>query len=125
MHPSASIVAFVAVSDLDRAEQFYGQTLGLSLTDERPFAMVADVGGTMLRITAVDHLSVGAHTVLGWAVDDLDAAVAELVGRGVEFIRYVGMEQDGQGVWTSPNGSRIAWFFDVDGNTLSLTQFSS
>ncbi|HEY7102604.1 MAG TPA: VOC family protein [Mycobacteriales bacterium] len=53
MDPSAALVAFVGVSDLDRAAGFYGGTLGLQLADERPFALVARVQGTMLRVTEV------------------------------------------------------------------------
>ena len=62
------------------------------------------------------------YTVLGWRVDDLDAALAELRSRGVELKRYEGLEQDESGAWTAPGGSRIAWFADPDGNTLSLQQ---
>ena len=53
---------------------------------------------------------------------DLDAAVAALRARGVEPLRYAGLEQDESGGWTAPGGSRIAWFADPDGNTLSLQQ---
>jgi hypothetical protein len=41
----------------------------------------------------------------------------------VIFLRYDGMTQDGDGVWKTPNGDKVAWFADPDGNTLSLTQF--
>lgn len=120
---SAALIAFLAVSDLDRAERFYGQALGLALRDERPFALVTEVGGTQLRITAAATVSAAPHTVLGWAVSDLDATIDELSPRGVAFTRYDGMSQDDRGIWTSPNGARVAWFADPDGNNLSLTQF--
>ena len=61
-----------------------------------------------------------AYTVLGWKVDDLDATIDGLVRRGVRFLRFDGMDQDGRGAWTAPGGERIAWFADPDGNTLSL-----
>ena len=48
--------------------------------------------------------------------------IAELRSRGVEPLRYEGLEQDEGGAWTAPGGSRIAWFADPDGNTLSLQQ---
>jgi prephenate dehydrogenase len=48
------------------------------------------------------------------------APIDDLVGRGVTFTRYDGMEQDDRGAWTAPGGARIAWFQDPDGNTLSL-----
>ena len=53
----------------------------------------------------------------------LAATIDELVSRGVQLARFEGMEQDHRGVWTTPNGDRVAWFTDPDGNVLSLTQF--
>jgi len=120
---SAALIAFLAVSDLDRAERFYGEALGLTLRDERPFALVTDVGGTQLRITASATVAAAPHTVLGWAVSDIDATVDELASRGIAFTRYEGMDQDERAIWTSPNAARVAWFADPDGNNLSLTQF--
>jgi catechol 2,3-dioxygenase-like lactoylglutathione lyase family enzyme len=121
---AAALVGFVGVSDLDRAQQFYGEKLGLRLRDERPFALVADVAGTMLRITAVGDVATAPYTVLGWSVSDIDTMIDELAARGVSFTRYDGMDQDERGVWTAPGGSRIAWFLDPDGNNLSLTEFA-
>jgi len=120
----SSLMGFVGVADLDRAQEFYGGTLGLELRDERPYALVAEVGGTMLRITAVGEPDPRPYTVLGWAVADIAAEVEELVGRGVVFNRYEGMGQDDRGIWTSPSGAKIAWFLDPDGNNLSLTEFA-
>lgn len=120
---SAALIAFLAVSDLDRAERFYGDGLGLTLRDERPFALVTQVGGTQLRITAAATVAAAPHTVLGWAVSDLAATIDDLAARGVVFTRYDGMDQDERAIWTSPNGARVAWFADPDGNNLSLTQF--
>jgi predicted enzyme related to lactoylglutathione lyase len=117
-----STIAFVGVHDLDQAECFYGTVVGLVLRDERPFALVAGVGGTEIRITRVDAVAGAPYTVLGWTVVDIEAAVDELAGRGVTFTRYDGMGQDERGIWTAPGGARIAWFKDPDGNTLSLTQ---
>lgn len=124
MQGSATLVAFVAVSDLDRAERFYGGALGLALRDERPFALVAGIGGTELRITSVGSVVSAPYTVLGWSVPDIAEAVDDLASRGVSFTRYVGMVQDERGIWTSPSGARVAWFVDPDGNNLSLTQFT-
>jgi len=120
---AAQLMGFVGVSDLALAQHFYGETLGLELHDERPFALVAHLGPAMLRITAVEQPAAAPYTVLGWAVRDVEAAVDELTRRGVEFTRYPGMDQDDRGVWTAPGGAKIAWFLDPDGNNLSLTEF--
>jgi catechol 2,3-dioxygenase-like lactoylglutathione lyase family enzyme len=116
------LIAFVATGDPARARAFYGDTLGLELVEETPFAVVFSVGATMLRVTVVDAVIAAPYTVLGWAVADIAARVRELGERGVAFERYAGLEQDELGVWRSPSGARIAWFKDPDGNTLSLTQ---
>jgi catechol 2,3-dioxygenase-like lactoylglutathione lyase family enzyme len=116
----ARLVGFVASTDLDRSERFYVGTLGLPLLDRSPFAVVVDGGGTQLRITAVPAKADALHTVCGWEVTDIDAAVDDLRGRGIEFLRFDGMEQDDRGIWRAPSGARVAWFADPDGNTLSL-----
>ena len=118
----AELVAFVPTADQARAREFYGRTLGLALVQESSFASAFDADGTELRVTVVEQVVEAPYTVLGWRVDDIRAKVRELAERGVSFQRYDGMEQDELGVWTAPGGSRIAWFKDPDGNTISLQQ---
>ncbi len=121
---TSEVIAFAAAADLDRAREFYQDTLGLTLIEQNPYACVFDAHGTMLRVTAVAEVATPGYTVLGWRVGDIDQTIAGLLGKGVSFTRYQGMDQAGNGVWTTPNGDRIAWFTDPDGNTLSLTQFA-
>jgi catechol 2,3-dioxygenase-like lactoylglutathione lyase family enzyme len=120
MLEQARQVGFVGVTDLDAAQRFYGETLGLVLEDARPFALVHETAGAHLRITLVDQVDPAPYTVLGWSVADLDGEIDRLVAAGVTFNRYEGMDQDDRGIWTSPSGARIAWFHDPDGNNLSL-----
>jgi len=122
MHASARLVAFLPSVDLDRARPFFHDALGLRLSEDSPFACVFDAQGTELRVTRVDRAPEAPFTVLGWTVDDIAAAIAELTGRGVTFVRFDGMDQDDLATWTAPGGARVAWFKDPDGNTLSLTQ---
>jgi catechol 2,3-dioxygenase-like lactoylglutathione lyase family enzyme len=116
----ASLVAFVATTDTTRARAFYEGVLGLRVVHDDSFACVVDAHGTEVRITAVPERAAAGHTVLGWTVDDLDATIDGLAAKGVVFTRYDGMEQDERGAWTAPGGTRVAWFADPDGNTLSL-----
>jgi catechol 2,3-dioxygenase-like lactoylglutathione lyase family enzyme len=120
---NAKLVAFVAARDIARATAFYRDTIGLKLVEETPFATVFDANGTMLRVTPVPNLQVAPYTVLGWDVADIKSTAKKLAIAGVPFSRYQGMQQDEDGIWTSPSGARVAWFQDPDGNTLSLTQF--
>jgi catechol 2,3-dioxygenase-like lactoylglutathione lyase family enzyme len=124
MLADATFIGFIPARDLAVARSFYEGTLGLRVTDDTPFALVVDAGGTMLRVTSVPELAARPFTIAGWRVPDIDAAVRDLGGRGVEFTRYEGMAQDDLGIWTTPGGDRIAWFTDPDGNTLSLTAFA-
>ena len=118
-----SLIGFVATSDPDRAKKFYRDTLGLRLvSEEMPFALVFNAHGTMLRVTIVKKVSPVGYTVLGWQVPNIVAAAKALSEAGVRFERYQGMQQDELGIWSSPSGARIAWFKDVDGNTLSISQ---
>lgn len=119
---SAALVAFAPTTDLDRAQAFYGTTLGLALVTRDGFACQFDAHGTPLRVSLVDTLTPAPGTVLGWVVPDIHAAVRGLADRGVTFARYDGMGQDDDGVWTAPSGDCVAWFHDPDGNTLSLTE---
>jgi catechol 2,3-dioxygenase-like lactoylglutathione lyase family enzyme len=116
------LVAFVASRDLEVAGHFYGDVLGLRLVESSQLAKAYDVGGTMLRVTRVEEFAPNPHTVLGWRVTDIAASIDALRSAGVSFKRYDGMAQDEDGVWSAPGGSRVAWFADPDGNTLSLQQ---
>jgi len=120
---SSALIAFAGATDLGRARVFYEQVLGLSMTEQNDFACVFDANGTMLRVTAAPEVAHAGYTVLGWQVADIAAAVSDLSAKGVVFLRYDSMDQDGSGVWTTPGGDRVAWFADPDGNILSLTQF--
>jgi catechol 2,3-dioxygenase-like lactoylglutathione lyase family enzyme len=121
---SEDLIAFAASSDLDRALAFYGEVLGLTLVDRNEFACVFDANGTMLRVTAVPRVALAGYAVLGWRVTDIAATVEALTNRGVVFMYYDSMDQSENGVWTTPGGDKVAWFTDLDGNTLSLTQFA-
>ncbi len=129
MHDSilggSKLVAFAPTTDAAKARAFYEGVLGLRLvSDEKPFALVFDANGTMLRVTTVHELKPQQFTILGWSVDNIETTVDRLVAAGVEFNRYKGVNDgDPRGIWNSPSGARVAWFKDPDGNVLGVTQF--
>jgi catechol 2,3-dioxygenase-like lactoylglutathione lyase family enzyme len=119
-----NIIGFVSIVDVSRAKEFYRDTLGLRLMrEEPPFALVFDANGIMLRLGMAKELPPAHGTVLGWQVPEIAATVRSLEQAGVRFERYTGMDQDEQGIWTSPTGAKVAWFKDPDGNILSITEF--
>jgi predicted enzyme related to lactoylglutathione lyase len=123
MLKNADIVCFAATKNPDAAKAFYGQVLGLTLTEDSPFALAFDANGTMLRIQKVQEHTPPKHTTLGWRVTDIRAHIDELTRKGVRFERYERLAQDAAGIWESPSGALVGWFLDPDGNVLSLTQY--
>jgi catechol 2,3-dioxygenase-like lactoylglutathione lyase family enzyme len=119
---SAKVVAFLATSDPARAKAFYGEVLGLRLLSEDGFAVVFDANGTTLRVAIVREVAPALYTVLGWDVGDIAATARRLSAAGVVFERYAWLQQDELGIWSAPSGAKVAWFKDLDGNVLSVSQ---
>ena len=122
MPSGPQLVAFVPSSHLGRSHAFYSGVLGLKRVEASSQANEYDANGTPVRVTLVMNQPPSKFTVLGWRVSDLRVALEELAAAGVQFKRYEGFDQDADGVWTAPNGSRIAWFEDPDQNVISLQQ---
>jgi catechol 2,3-dioxygenase-like lactoylglutathione lyase family enzyme len=122
---SAHPVSFVLTSDRSKTKPFYAGALGLPVLSDDPFAVTfALAGGATMRLTDLPGHRALDHTVLGWTVPDIRAAVAELAARGIMFKLYEGFGQDELGIWSAPGGgAQVAWFTDPDGNVLSITQF--
>jgi catechol 2,3-dioxygenase-like lactoylglutathione lyase family enzyme len=115
-----------AVDDVDKAREFYGETLGLrtSVLDEENGLMVLHLAGD--RDTLVyrkPDFTPATYTILNFSVDDVVEAVDELAARGVRFERYDGFDQDEKGI-SRGQGPSIAWFKDPAGNILSVLQES-
>lgn len=83
------------------------------------FALVSDANGTEVRVTRVASPSAEPVTATGWEAADIHEAVRELTASGVTFERYPGLDQDADGVWNGPGGTRIAWFGRPDENAAS------
>lgn len=118
-----SFIAFIGVTDVNRAMHFYADALGLTVVECNEDFCVLDANGTTLRLTKVLEKPEIGYTVAGWAVADIEAVVDGLSSNGVALQRYEGIQQDLQGIWNTPSGERVAWFVDPDNNILSITQF--
>ncbi|MCP9208769.1 VOC family protein [Streptomyces sp. NEAU-Y11] len=117
--------------DLDRARRFYAEKLGLEPVDERPGGLLYRCGGTDFAVFQSTGTSSGTFTQMGWEVADLDAAAAELRGRGVVFeeVDVPGFRTEGgiariEGNYPSKGarGERAFWFRDSEGNLLGVGQ---
>jgi catechol 2,3-dioxygenase-like lactoylglutathione lyase family enzyme len=121
---SHKIMAFAPTLDANKARPFYEGVLGLRVLSQDNFALAFDANGIMLRVTNVPPaFKPQQFTILGWQVPDIAKAVSELNQKGVHFESYGLPTQDALGIWTAPGGVKVAWFKDLDGNVLSLTQF--
>jgi catechol 2,3-dioxygenase-like lactoylglutathione lyase family enzyme len=117
-----NLKAFVPTTKPKKAKSFYRDILGLKFLSEDNYALEFDANGILLRVAIVPKLTPHPFTVLGWNVKDIVSLIKELNDKNVTFERYDFLKQDNLGIWTSPNGSKVAWFKDPDGNLLSLTE---
>lgn len=122
MLASSKAYSGFAVDDVQKAQEFYAETLGLktSVTSEE-FGLItlhlADGRDTL--IYHKPDFTPATYTILNFPVDDIDKAVDELATRGVQFERYDGFDQDEKGI-ARGDGPDIAWFKDPAGNILSV-----
>jgi catechol 2,3-dioxygenase-like lactoylglutathione lyase family enzyme len=110
-----------AVNDLQKAQEFYGETLGLKTSEEYGLLTLHLAGDRDTLVYVKPDFTPATYTILNFPVDDIDKAVDELAARGVRFERYDGFEQDERGIMRA-GGPYIAWFKDPAGNVLSVLQ---
>ena len=109
-----------STNDIEAANRFYAETLGLDARiGEMGILELHLAGGTEVIVYPKDNHEPATFTVLNFLVDDIDAAVDELTAAGVTFERYEGMPQDERGIMRG-NGPDIAWFTDPARNILAV-----
>lgn len=115
--------AVLPTSDVDALRPFYEKVLGLTPLAVRPGAVIYQAaGGTRLVISRSGGKATGAFTQMSFEVRDIEAEVADLRGRGVNFESYE-MPKTTNGIALMPAG-RAAWFKDPDGNLIGLIEFA-
>jgi predicted enzyme related to lactoylglutathione lyase len=110
-----------SADDIPAAKKFYGETLGLEVSEENGILTLHIAGDRPTLIYPKEDHTPASFTILNFPVDDIEKAVDELAERGVEFERYDGFDQDEKGVFRG-GGPNIAWFKDPAGNILSVLQ---
>lgn len=112
--------AIVAVKDLERAQAFYSDVLGLNLADTSMGEVLGyRTGNTWLTVYRSDFAGTNQANAVTWDVGvELDDIVAGLKAKGVAFEHYDGLDREGD---VHVSGTmRLAWFKDPDGNILHL-----
>ncbi|SRR6266404_6199373 len=116
-----------SVNDLQKAKEFYGQTLGLDVADAPMGLLQLNItGGTVIMIYPKSNHTPATFTILNFPVENIDRAVAELTKRGVLFEQYDNpdIKTDEKGIHRGDVGPKIAWFKDPAGNILSVLEDS-
>ena len=110
-----------SVNDLEAAKKFYGEVLGLKTSERYGLLTLHLAGGRDTLVYPKPDHAPATYTILNFAVDDIDAAVDDLISRGIELVKYDGLGQDDKGI-NRAGGPYIAWFRDPAGNILSVLQ---
>jgi catechol 2,3-dioxygenase-like lactoylglutathione lyase family enzyme len=112
-----------SVDDVAAAKRFYGETLGLRVSEQNGLLTLHIAGDRDTLVYPKDDHTPASFTILNFPVDDIEAAVDALAERGVSFERYGGtdLETDEKGIFRG-GGPLIAWFKDPAGNVLSVIQ---
>jgi catechol 2,3-dioxygenase-like lactoylglutathione lyase family enzyme len=122
MLASSKMVGFVPTKDSKKAREFYEGKLGFEFVSDDQFALVMRAGETTIRIAKAQDFTPARYTVLGWEVQNIEAMVCWLQGRGVAFEKYPFIQDQELGIWSAPGGAKVAWFKDPDGNVLSVSK---
>jgi len=125
MLAAGKIVGFVPTKDYDQARAFYEGKLGFEFVSLDQFALVMRAGDHKIRIAKVPNFTPLQGTILGWEVDNIEAVASWLRERGVATEKFPFVQDRELGIWTTPEGDKVAWFKDPDSNVLSVAQHSS
>ena len=118
-------IASLPASDLARARRWYSEKLGMEPSEEKEGALRYETGkGTAFLLYESGFAGTNKATAISWEVSDLDAEMAELRQRGVQFEEYDLPDlKTENGVVTMPTGERVAWFKDSEDNILAVGQY--
>jgi catechol 2,3-dioxygenase-like lactoylglutathione lyase family enzyme len=118
---SSAAFSGMSSNDIEAAKRFYGETLGVDVSEDHGILNLKLAGGQRVIVYPKDNHEPATFTVLNFEVSDIDAAVDDLVAKGVVFERYEGAGQDAKGI-AREYPPPIAWFKDPAGNILSVIQ---
>jgi predicted enzyme related to lactoylglutathione lyase len=119
---TAPIRAYIPASNVSRARKFYEQVVGLVPREEYAGGVIYECGGTEVFMYPTHNAGTSQASQAYWQVDDVDAEVAELKARGVEFEEYDMPGVTMRNSVATGGGAKTAWFKDTEGNILAISQ---
>ncbi len=122
MLASSTATVLVGTTKPEIAKAFYGETLGLKFLHEDQFAAVFETKNLKIRVSKTPAVVPAPYAILAFDVSDMEKAVDALTAKGIVFARFGFLPQDAKGIWSAPDGTKVAWFHDPELNMLSLVQ---
>lgn len=122
MLATATVTALVGTMQKEASTAFYRDTLGLKFVSDDGYAAIFEGKNARVRVSRVPAVTPATYAVLAFEVENIEAAVDALTAKGVVFGRFPFFVQDAKGVWSAPDGTKVAWFYDPDRNLLSVVQ---
>ncbi len=122
MFKTTKVFSSFSVDDLEKAKQFYGQTLGLQVSESNEGLTLHVSGGNEIFVYPKSNHTPATFTILNFLVDNIDQAVDNLIKLGLHFEIYNGgeLKTDEKGICRG--SPKIAWFKDPAGNFLSVLE---
>jgi len=125
MFKHAKAFSSFSVNDLEKAKEFYSQTLGLEVSENPMGALDLHLDGNKIFIYPKDNHEPATFTILNFLVADIEKAVNELTGLGIEFEQYEDFKTDEKGISRNSGSPTIAWFKDPADNIIAVIEIES
>ncbi|RFM25654.1 VOC family protein [Deminuibacter soli] len=123
MLKNAKAFSSFAVKDIQQAKQFYGDKLGIAVTEDDMGVLSLELNGVDVMIYPKPDYTPATYTVLNFSISDIDKTVDELNKAGITMLQYDDpIKTDAKGICRNSEGPVIAWFTDPSGNILSVVQ---
>lgn len=122
MLASSTVTSLIGTTKPEIAKRFYGEVLGLRFVSEDAFAAVYEAENMRIRLSQTPSVIPAPYAILAFNVDDIAQTLSTLAAKGVIFLRFPFLTHDDKGIWSAPDGTKVAWFHDPDANMLSLVQ---
>ena len=112
-----------SVDDLDAAREFYGDTLGLDVSEQMGLLFLTFPDGNRVVVYPKDDHEPATYTTLNFPVPNIGETVDRMAEKGIELLRYDGYPHDEKGI-VRGQGPVIGWFTDPAGNILSVLEMT-